>query len=134
MKIFKFIFLILTILSGLSLDAAENLLVKKEANVIEVDAERVWTFNYFELSKLPATDKNDLVKSVVQEAQKNNVLNKIKETNSENVFKSVVDSEGKWKKVAQKIYHFCQDSHNSEDCERIAKLRSEILHKNGSHR
>ncbi|MBC7457697.1 MAG: hypothetical protein H7235_05425 [Bdellovibrionaceae bacterium] len=108
--------------------------VKKETKKVEVDRDRVWTFNFEELSQLPASEKEVFTKSLVKEAQSNVVLKKIKEVASENSFKLVVASEEKWNSVATKINNYCQDSHNYSDCEKIAQIRVDLVIKNSTHR
>ncbi len=119
------------VLSAVSAFAAS---VNKTAKKVEMDLDRVWTFNFEELSKLPDAEKADFAKSFVQEAQSNIVLKKIPEIKSEDTFKPVIASEEKWNKVATKINNFCQDSHNYADCEKLSKVRKDLIIKNSSHR
>lgn len=121
-------------LSGFALHAAPKKASKKETKKVEMDLDQVWTFNFEELSQLPASEKEVFTKSFVKEAQNNVVLKKIKEVNSEEAFKPVVESEEKWNSVATKINNFCQDSHNYADCEKLSKIRVDLVIKNSNHR
>lgn len=122
-------------LSSFSIHAASaKKAVKKETKKVEVDMDRVWTFNFEELSQLPTSEKEIFTKNLVSEAQNNIVLKKIKEVATEDTLKPVVDSEEKWNAVATKINNFCQDSHNYADCEKIAKIRVDLVIKNSTHR
>jgi hypothetical protein len=121
-------------LSSFSIYAAPKKAVKKEEKKAVMDLNRVWTFNFEELSQLPASEKEVFTKSLVKEAQSNMVLKKIKETTSEDTFKPVVESEEKWNSVANKINSFCQDSHNYDDCLKLAKIRVDLVIKNSTHR
>lgn len=121
-------------LSSFSAYAVSKKVAKKETKKVEMDMNRVWTFNFDELSQLPTEEKEVFAKSFVKEAQSNVVLKKIKEMSLEDTFKPVVDSEEKWNSVANKINNFCQDSHNYDDCLKIAKIRKDLIIKNSSHR
>jgi len=133
-SLIKFTLVTLLSLSSVSAWAAPKKAVKKETQKVEMDLNRVWTFNFEELSQLPASEKEVFTKSLVKEAQSNEVLKKIKETSSEDSFKAVIDSEEKWNTVSGKINNFCQDSHNYSDCDKLAKIRVDLVIKNSTHK
>lgn len=130
----KITLVLLFSLSSFSVSAAPKKVVKKESKKVEMDLDRVWTFNYEELSQLPESEKEIFTKSLVEEAQNNVVLMKIKEATTVESFKPVVKSEEKWNTIATKINSFCQDSHNYADCEKIAKIRVDLVIKNSTHK
>lgn len=121
-------------LSSFSLHAAPKKVAKKAEKKVEMDLNRVWTFNFEELSKLPDSEKEIFKQQLVSEAQSNVVLMKIKEATTVESFKPVLETEEKWNSVASKINSFCQDSHNYDDCLKIAKIRKDLVIKNSTHR
>lgn len=92
--------------------------------------DQIWTFNFYELEQLSSEHKTRLIKNFIQEAQQNKVLKKIKEFSSPSSIQNIFESETQWNLVENKITHFCFDSHNFSDCEKISELRLEIIRQN----
>lgn len=95
----------------------------------KMDLEQIWTFNYEELDQLPAKQKDEFRKNFSEEAKTNTVLKKISETSSEESLKTVLASQEKWDAIEQKISNFCQDTHNYASCEKLARVRTDLLFK-----
>lgn len=99
---------------------------KNDSEKTKMDFNQVWTFTYEELDSLPPSQKDEFSKSLIQEASNNTVLKKINMTSEENL-KTVLSSEEKWTATENKISSYCQDSHNYTACEKLSKIRVDLL-------
>jgi hypothetical protein len=99
---------------------------KKE---VKMDIDQVWTFSFEELDMIPQIEKEEFSRNLVKEAASNEVLKKIKETTSEDKFKTVWSSEEKWDSFETKIKSFCEDTKNYAACIKIGDVRVNLLNK-----
>lgn len=104
-------------------------LAKKNSAKVKMELDQVWTFGFEELDLLPLNQQDEFAQSLAKEAETNPVLKKIPQTSSLASLKNVLATEEKWTPVEKKITGFCQDTHNYSACEKIAKIRNDLLFK-----
>lgn len=118
-----------TILFTLIVIMSSFSLAKKPSAKVKMDLNQIWTFNFEELHQLPVKEQDEFTQNLAKEAESNPVLKKITETSSLEKLKVALSSEEKWNPIEQKISSFCQDTHNYSSCEKLAKIRTDLLFK-----
>ncbi len=117
---------VILLLGCLPLSAAEK--TKSKVKAVP-DLDRVWTFSFEELNMLDENEKSEYAQSLVQAVSKNKVLGQFKEATSEKDFKTILVSEEKWTTFEKKMNQQCQDKKNYSDCDKVARLRVDLLNK-----